>query len=406
MNSSNPENLASIVKASTIFTPAAPIRNKELFSGRKDQLLRVIDAINQPGQHCIIYGERGVGKTSLGYVLESFINIPETQVFPIRVSCDHTDTYTSIWSKVFSELNDKGFIKVNQQSSRQEPLFGSFELGDDEEISPDLVRKRLTSIGHTQTFYIIIDEFDRPYDSGAKESFADTIKNLSDYLSPITIILIGVGDTVNDLIGSHRSIERAVVQVNMPRMGSEEIEAILQNGFKQLGLDCEEKAINYISYISRGFPHYAHLLGLYSSRKCLEENEKIIKEKHVIESLKIALDNCQQSIFDEYFKASTSTQRSLYPQVLIACAITETDRHGYFTQKDVAESLTTLLGKKYEVPGIAKNISELCSEARGSVLEKRGRPKNYKYRFKNSMLQPYIIMDGLKNGLLPPSSLS
>jgi len=50
-----------IYKASTVFSPAAPIDNYSLFSGRIDQITRVIDAITNKGQHAIIYGERGVG---------------------------------------------------------------------------------------------------------------------------------------------------------------------------------------------------------------------------------------------------------------------------------------------------------------------------------------------------------
>jgi Holliday junction resolvasome RuvABC ATP-dependent DNA helicase subunit len=32
-----------------------------------------MDAINQQGQHVLIYGERGVGKTSLANVLSGFL---------------------------------------------------------------------------------------------------------------------------------------------------------------------------------------------------------------------------------------------------------------------------------------------------------------------------------------------
>ena len=56
-------------EAGKVFTPAVPVSERELFSGRIDQLRRVFDAINQHGQHAIIFGERGVGKTSLANII-------------------------------------------------------------------------------------------------------------------------------------------------------------------------------------------------------------------------------------------------------------------------------------------------------------------------------------------------
>ena len=59
--------------ASRVFSPAAPIREKDVFAGRRDEIRAAIDAINQAGQHAAIYGERGVGKTSLANVIHEFI---------------------------------------------------------------------------------------------------------------------------------------------------------------------------------------------------------------------------------------------------------------------------------------------------------------------------------------------
>ncbi len=52
-----------------LFSPHAPVDAEELFSGRTDLLLRMIDVIYQRGLHAVLYGDRGVGKTSLTYIL-------------------------------------------------------------------------------------------------------------------------------------------------------------------------------------------------------------------------------------------------------------------------------------------------------------------------------------------------
>ena len=46
------------------FSPFAPILLRDLFHGRYEHLERTCEAIRERGQHVVIYGERGVGKTS------------------------------------------------------------------------------------------------------------------------------------------------------------------------------------------------------------------------------------------------------------------------------------------------------------------------------------------------------
>jgi len=67
-------------------------------------------------------------------------------------------------------------------------------------------------------FVIILDEFDRVHDEDSRVLMADTIKTLSDQLVSTTMVIVGVADDVNQLISSHASIDRNLVQVLMPRM--------------------------------------------------------------------------------------------------------------------------------------------------------------------------------------------
>src|SRR5687768_7414644 len=106
------------IQVSRVFRPAAPVDEADLFAGRKDQLRQVIDGVNQPGQHILIFGERGVGKTSLANILATRVvsNSPHVGVVAPRINCDTGDDFSSIWKKVFSNIQeiysrrDVGFI--------------------------------------------------------------------------------------------------------------------------------------------------------------------------------------------------------------------------------------------------------------------------------------------------------
>jgi hypothetical protein len=91
---------------------------------------------------------------------------------------------------------------------------------------------------------------------------------------------------------------------------------------------------------------------------------------------------------------------ALYRQVLLAAALAETDELGYFANADVREPMSKIMGRRYEIPSFSQHLSAFCEPSRGPVLERVGAERNYRYRFKNPLLQPFVIMQGLSAGLI------
>ena len=83
-----PAPLDREILATKVFTPATPVSESALFAGRMKELRRVIDTISQRGRHSMIFGERGVGKTSLASVISSRLRVPDAVVIAPRVNCD------------------------------------------------------------------------------------------------------------------------------------------------------------------------------------------------------------------------------------------------------------------------------------------------------------------------------
>src|SRR5262249_57436566 len=115
------------------------------------------------------------------------------------------------------------------------------------EITPDVVLQALVESGQQGTLLVIVDEFDRLPAGVDSRLFADTIKVLSDYAAPVTVILVGVADSVDQLIAGHQSVERALVQVPMPRMSDEEIREIVRTRLPKLNLTISPKALKQLS---------------------------------------------------------------------------------------------------------------------------------------------------------------
>jgi Cdc6-like AAA superfamily ATPase len=386
------------------FRPAAPIDRRDLFAGRTAQINDLFGVVAQPGQHGVIYGERGVGKTSLATVAADLIG--STPAMTARVNCDTGDTFASVWRKVFDKIE----IIV------QTPSFGF--AGDSEHVlttaerylggesvTPDDVRRVLELLATFGGVTVFIDEFDRLPRNGAQTMFADTIKTLSDQLVGATLIVVGVADNVSDLISEHESIERALVQVRMPRMSMIELAEIVTRGMDASEMTVDRIATDRITQLSQGLPHYTHLLAQQAGRAALDDMRTDVTIEDVETAVTSAISNAQQSIMDAYHGATLSTRTTLFPQVLLACALARGDDFGFFAAADVREPLSAIMGKAYDIPAFARHLNELSESRRGPVLQKKGSTRRFRYRFINPLLQPYVIMKGLSEGVIDSEEL-
>jgi hypothetical protein len=277
----------------------------------------------------------------------------------------------------------------------------------EEPITPDAVLSLSHSLTRDAVFIPIIDEFDRLNNKEATRHFTDTIKALSDQSPKTTLILVGVADSVEELIAEHQSVERALMQVRMPRMSRDELTQIVTTGVTALGMSVEPAANQYIATLSQGLPHYTHLLGLHSTRQAIDTGDDKVQVRHVEAGIKKSIEGAQQTLQRAYHKATISPRSdSLYAHVLLACALAETDQLGYFAAGDVREPMSKIMGKRYEIAAFSRHLAEFCAADRGPVLERTGVPRRYRFRFRNPLLQPFVIMQGLAEGLIKRSDLS
>lgn len=386
------------IMAGRIFTPTSPIEEKSLFAGRRPQIERVIDAVNQKGQHAIIFGERGVGKTSLAKVLSSFLaGVPNINILAARINCDTADNFDSVWRKVFAELQLQSVAQVSGFTSENSgDVKRKLELIEvlDDTLSPDTIRRQLRILSQNALPILIIDEFDR-LDDQAKAPFADTIKSLSDDAVNATVVLVGVADTIDQLISQHQSVGRALVQIKMPRMSAEEVNEIINTGLARLTMSIEDAALTRIALLSQGLPHYAHLLGLNASRVALQQRTLNINTDLIFAAIQKALDGAHHSIQNAWHNAILSARKdNLFSDVLLACALAKTNEQGTFAAQDVRGPLCEITGKHYDIPNFAQHLSEFSDAKRGPVLQRLGVPRRFRFRFTDPLMQPYVIMQG------------
>ncbi len=376
-----------IVKLSEVFSPSAPIESNDLFVGRLKEASRIVDAILEKGQHAILYGERGVGKTSLANILNDRIN----GITVSKVTCKASEDFLSLWRKALESVSlgyqTEGVGYKPQQGSAEVQL--NLLIPNTETLTPLDVERVLATVSARLLF--IFDEFDRIENPDLIKQFSDLIKGLSDNHSDVTLLLVGVANDVDDLIGSHPSIERCLKQIKMPRMSRQELSGILEKGAQEVGFKFNPDVIDAIVEFSDGFPHYTHLLGKYAAKQALMADHYAVDNSHFNKAMGAALDDVSESTRKTYQTATiTSKQSKFFEEVLWAAGVCTRDEFDNFTANDVSLKFAELTAQEKSREGVTYYLTSLCKPERGEILEKVGHSKNIKYRFKNPMTKAYV----------------
>ena len=403
----SPDLMPAQAKAASIFTPAAPIDSMTLFRGRSAQVQMLLETVNQVGQHAIIYGERGVGKTSLASVLYEIVSKAVLSRFIFaHVNCDVEDTFASLWRKVFRELhvNDRGQVTTGHHGYPDKLRTLADWLTDS--VSPEDIR-RLSSLVDGR-LVVIIDEFDQLTSNlETVRLVANTMKTLSDRRASVTLILVGVADTVSRLVSEHESVERNLVQIHMPRMSDDEIGSIIREGLSELGITIHDEFVSYICSLSQGLPASAHRIGLQLACRMIETHGYAVTREDIDAALGGAIDRMPQSHLMDWLEATESSSgTSLFENVLIAAALAPRYEQGWFQGADILEPFRAVTNNARHKPlAYSQHLHRLCTQ-RGRVLDRSKAEGRWQFRFRNPSFQSYVIMRGLSSGRLKGSALA
>lgn len=371
------------------FTPGKPLTQLDLLSGRESEISKVLEAVMSPGQHAAIFGERGVGKSSLANLISDMVFMAGKHGYRnASVNCSASISFTDIWRSVFRQLglNSDEVSKILGDSPNSEDIRHLFE-----------------QVGSSSI--VIIDEFDRVEDL-VGSAMSDTIKTLSDRSIPTTLVIVGVADSVEHLIFEHRSIDRALIQVQMPRMSRDELIEVVTNGMARMPeLTLDILLAQRIAELSKGLPHFTHLLAKHSVLSAIDSGHRTVTRQDYEKALKTATEDKTQTLREAYRDAVHSAKESIFAEVLLACALA-TDEQGWFGAKDVRAPLSEIMQKPMKIEAYIRHLDKFSQNVRGPVLKKDGQKRRFQYSFVEPMMQPYVLMKGLAEGKITEDRLS
>jgi Cdc6-like AAA superfamily ATPase len=371
----------------------APVDEEELFAGRSKEVRKMLEATIARSKHVVLFGEKGVGKTSLTNVFWKRYSQTLRSFIIARVQAGPHDTFSSLWGRAVEELHAVGVAagKID---------YVNFQTGTDV-WTPSQVRRELQKCGANALPIIIVDEYSEIVDDDCKKLTANLIKEFYDFSVTTTVILVGVAENISELIADHASIDRALIEVPLSRMSEPELREIIQKRANRTVMTFSNDAIWTIVILSRGLPYFTQTLSKFAALHAIDNRRLEITNDDVEASMSRFIEETEKAFKESYRDATRSNQANFFEHSLLACALAHTDDEGFFTANDVVEPYSAIMKEKKRIAHFEKHLRRFSSDEGGNILTKRGGDRQQQFRFKDPMMQPYVIIRGIQNKLIP-----
>ncbi len=237
------------------FTPTQPKLGRRQIVGREPELARILQALGEDRAHVVLYAERGRGKTSLTNTVVETLRRGEVVV--ARHTCDADSTFDSILRGLMRDL----------PASLRAVAIGAAEGEGCEQVLPDRPLRPGDMVALPQrlaarSLACVVDEFDRVEDPATRTRIADAIKQLSDRDADLLLLIVGVSDNLDQILGQHPSIQRNVVGVHLPLFSDEDVSLLVAKGARESGFRFPPEIVAGVTVLARGMPYMAQLLAL------------------------------------------------------------------------------------------------------------------------------------------------
>src|SRR6185437_9525102 len=128
-----------------VLSPSRPIRTPEHLRGRERDLVTIKRALYATGRHIFIYGDRGVGKSSLAATAAYLYQSSDAE--PIFIAGALDETFNSLIANLVSQAIRRPRTETKRTRRTSGFNWRGLKLESETEISPLAIDQQIKSIG-------------------------------------------------------------------------------------------------------------------------------------------------------------------------------------------------------------------------------------------------------------------
>ena len=393
-------------KPDSPFTPGRPVP-VDFFVGRKKQVEEISNYMGlsfrkQQMENILIYGDRGIGKSSLaGYV--SAIAERKYDIVPVHISLSENGNLDgliqNILIRIFEEIGRSNwFDKVKKVLGKYVKRVGLFGVQVDLNLSDDELLPSIRSFD--VALKNIINEIAKAGKGGLiltlddingltqKEEFANWYKGFSDGVSmknlklPISILLLTTPIQRERLYELQPSLMRIFRPIEIDRLSDDEVNEFFRKTYDKVGIKVEDDALKRMVHYSSGLPIIMQEIG---DAVFWSDQDGIIDKKDAYMGvLRAANIVGEKYLTPTIYKTLKSTKYRSILRKLGKMLISSSDV-SHFYKKDIESKLDE--NEKKSFNNFLQKMKKL------KVIENDTEGGRGSYRFVNELFPLYIWME-------------
>jgi len=381
---------ATRMRLRNAFTPSTPVVNRKMFAGRQDVLATMISSIEDQRLHLVIYGERGIGKTSLLHVLAEAAR--DARYIVIYSSCGAATNFQETFRAAAQEVP---LLFHSQFGPTTEEAETGSTLADllPEDFTPRQFADVCVKLTGTRVL-IVLDEFDRSGSGEFRRDLAELIKFLSDRSVRLQVVIGGVAADLAELVEHIPSIRRNILAIRVPLMSEDEIRAMVTTGEKASGMVFDPAARDFVVRVAKGWPYVASLVCHHAGLRALDSGREVVLEEDVSGALEAAMTELRARLPKGISHQMDRLLDSGAVKPLTMLAGAALTAGGDFTLQDI----DAVAGKPAEAAVAKRLVEDLAGEH--ILLEKREDALGRRYAFREDSLPPYLWFMGMQQSFL------
>ncbi len=360
-----------------------PVISRDRFAGRHDALAQLIAAIEQQRLHVVIYGERGIGKTSLVHVFADTAR--EARYLVLYGSCGTDGRFDEIFRAFAAKIPMLYHRSVLPTTAAVEQALHFDSMLPAGHFGPREASDLLSDVVGTRVI-LILDEYDRIADSNFRRDVAELIKNLSDRAARVQLILTGVASNLDELIGFAPSIRRNIVGLPMRPLKVDEVAEILHLGENAAGLTFAEEAIAMVGSLAGGSPYLVRLIGHRAAMVALDQRRTQVDVPLVKTAVERVLTDWNATLPRRVQALLSGNEARENWPLLVAAAEAGTYSDGWFVAADVAAELPAGTAPA----AVEGELNRLA--APHNLLETDGRADEPRFRYRFPGVASLLLM--------------
>jgi Cdc6-like AAA superfamily ATPase len=404
------------------FLPAAGVEDPHRFAGRGAEIEELTDALATKGSIPLVYGQRGLGKSSLAlqmsriaqgdvellaeHELEGLALPEEHRYLTFYVNCsDSTKNLRGLLQLMINAVESlkhekvadshKGEYRLVDKTTRRglslkpflvettKKYVSQVQALDTSKFSPEELLLRLAetlSDVFSLKVLFVVDELDR---LSSTKGLASFLKSYSgEYLK---FMLVGIGTTEGELLRDHASLSRQLVPVGVSTMSKIELESIVDRTEEYLAEGGESlifspSAKRKLAHIAQGFPWFVHVLGQAALLAAARDKRQSVEGIHIDDIVKsLTAGRLARQFNDRYLKAVGNSYPREYVLRLFA----------HWPAEDIPTSEIYPKAKLLGVTAPSNYLGHLTQAQCGHVLTPSPQQSRL-YRFTDGMFKVYV----------------